>query len=97
MTKRKAVKKEPIVETEEVKLEVKVEEEAPVEEAVTPTPEPITEPLSLDDRLLAYIKQLKEPFNIHKAVVTLEESATLIHQAWDRLFDKGLVPYLNIK
>jgi len=100
MTRKKVEKKEPepIVETEEVKLEVKAEPEAPIKEEVTETPVPITETLSLDDSLLAYIKKQAGPFNIAKACVALNvEDTTLVHQAWDRLFDKGLVPYLNIK
>lgn len=112
MTRKKVVKEEPIVETKEDPEVVETKESVAfkqvdvkgdtvatfsAEEVVQTKPEPVTDVRSLDEHLLSYIKQLKEPFNIHKAVVTLEEPATLIHQAWDRLFDKGLVPYLNIK
>jgi len=108
MTRKKVVKKEPTVETEETQPKIKIVTEDTYsgikkEDSGTILKEPIVEEKqtggTLDDRLLAYIKQHEEgAFNIPEACVALNvENTTLVHQAWDRLFDKGLVPYLNIK
>ena len=93
---RKAKPKEPVEkELQEISAEDVGTLKGLVSEKEPDTPK---EESTLDDCLLAYIKDLKGNFNIHKACVALEvEHADLVNQAWDRLFDKGLVPYMNIR
>ena len=99
---RKVVKKKPTPEVTETICTVD-SGMSTVEAIETITsPEPVaeveTKEMCLDDRLLFYFKELKGNFNIHKACVALEvENADLIYQAYDRLYDKHLVPYMNIR